>query len=93
MKSSTTIHYFNLKIKLVFLLILTFFLQSCEKYKNEKEPCNISISQKIDDLIFSLDEGEEITQEDRNRIYTLASDLNKKYKGEMSSDEIIEVVE
>ena len=84
--------YSKSKFYYVLFFNILFFLQSCGKYEDNNELCNLPISQQIDNLILSVENGEEISQEDRNRIYDLASDLNEKYKGGMESDEIIEVI-
>lgn len=85
--------YSNLKFNYVLFFSFLFFLQSCGKDEDTKKLCNLPLSQQIDNIILSVEKGEEINQVDRNRIYGLASDLNEKYKGNMESDEIIEVID
>lgn len=72
------------------LLMLSLFLGGCSEPSQSKE--EDSVSEQIDHLVSSIKEGEELSHEDRNKIYDLATYLNQKYKGEMASDEILEVV-
>lgn len=70
---------------------ISLIILSCSQSTTEHK--EKTLTTEIDDLIERIKEGEEINLIDRNKIYDLAHYLNDKYKGDLESDEIIEVVD
>lgn len=83
----------NHMLLLMPLVILLTFIACSQPAGEQGEQKDPTLTSAIDDLVERIQEGEDINQVDRNKIYDLAHYLNNKYKGGMESDEIIEVIE